>query len=103
MERVLRSCAALAAGRQGLPRARQRCARAPVTAMHDTSVVTLCSATLGEDGALEPPLGPLYIAAALEQIGVEVDFRDLQADASAHGFSDASLVACLDGHAGIVA
>ena len=29
--------------------------------------VTLCSATLGEDGRREPPLGPLYIAAALEE------------------------------------
>ena len=33
-------------------------------------LVTLCSATLGEDGN-EPPLGPLYVAAALERLGAE--------------------------------
>ncbi len=51
------------------------------------SSVTLCSATFGESGKLEPPLGPLYIAAALEAVGVEVDFRDFQLAANAHGFS----------------
>jgi len=69
----------------------------------DTSVVTLCSATLAEDGTREPPLGPLYIASALEELGVEVDFRDLQLDASAHGFSAEPLVRCLRGHAEVVA
>ena len=33
---------------------------------------TLFSATLGEDGRTEPPLGPLYIAAALENIGLRL-------------------------------
>ena len=41
-------------------------------------LVTLCSATLGEDGKHEPPLGPLYVAAALERLGARVDFRDYQ-------------------------
>jgi len=39
---------------------------------------TLFSATLGEDGKVEPPLGPLYIAAALQKVGWDVDFRDYQ-------------------------
>ena len=45
--------------------------------------VTLCSATLGEDGKTEPPLGPLYIASEFERAGVEVDFRDYQLEADA--------------------
>lgn len=65
--------------------------------------VTLCSATLGEDGRREPPLGPLYIAAALEDLGVEVDFRDVQLEAGAHGFSGEPLARFLAGHADIVA
>jgi radical SAM superfamily enzyme YgiQ (UPF0313 family) len=69
----------------------------------DPSIVTLCSATLGEDGTREPPLGPLYIAAALEQTGVTVDFRDLQLDPIAHGLSGDSLVRLLSGHADVVA
>ena len=47
---------------------------------------TLFSATLGEDGRTEPPLGPLYIAAALEKIGWEVDFRDYQIFDGANAF-----------------
>jgi anaerobic magnesium-protoporphyrin IX monomethyl ester cyclase len=69
----------------------------------NTSVITLCSATLSEDGMREPPLGPLYIAAALEELAVDVDFRDLQLDATAHGFSAEPLIRCLDQHADIVA
>jgi radical SAM superfamily enzyme YgiQ (UPF0313 family) len=65
--------------------------------------ITLCSATLGEDGRREPPLGPLYIAAALEHVGVEVDFRDFQVEADAHGFSGEPLARFLAGHADIVA
>ena len=65
--------------------------------------VTLCSATLGEDGICEPPLGPLYIAAALEELGVAVDFRDFQLDPEAHGFSGARLADYLSGHASVVA
>jgi radical SAM superfamily enzyme YgiQ (UPF0313 family) len=72
------------------------------TAMN-TSVVTLCSATLSEDGMREPPLGPLYIASALEELGINVDFRDLQLDETAHGFSAEPLVRCLGDHADIVA
>jgi anaerobic magnesium-protoporphyrin IX monomethyl ester cyclase len=66
-------------------------------------VVTLCSATLAEDGMREPPLGPLYIAAALEELGVEVDFRDLQLDDAAHGYGAEPLVRCLRDHADVVA
>ena len=65
--------------------------------------VTLCSATLGEDGRREPPLGPLYIAAALEEVGVEVDFRDFQVEEGAHGFSGEPLARYLTGHEEIVA
>ncbi|MEW6754082.1 MAG: radical SAM protein [Candidatus Latescibacterota bacterium] len=68
-----------------------------------TEGVTLCSATLGEDGRHEPPLGPLYIASALEGLGVDVDFRDFQLDGSAHCFSGEALARCLAGHAGTVA
>jgi anaerobic magnesium-protoporphyrin IX monomethyl ester cyclase len=65
--------------------------------------ITLCSATLGEDGCTEPPLGPLYVAAALEGAGVEVDFRDFQLAPGAHGFSGRPLAAFLADHARIVA
>jgi radical SAM superfamily enzyme YgiQ (UPF0313 family) len=71
--------------------------------MVDTAAVTLCSATLGEDGAREPPLGPLYIAAAFEEMGVEVDFRDFQLEEGANGFSGDGLVAFLEGHADLLA
>lgn len=63
-----------------------------------SEAVTLCSATLGEDGNVEPPLGPLYIAAALEQSGVSVDFRDFQLDPTAHGLSGLPLAEFLEGH-----
>ena len=65
--------------------------------------VTLCSATLGEDGRHEPPLGPLYIAAALEEVGVDVDFRDFQLVDGAHGFSGEPLADYLSGHTDVVA
>lgn len=65
--------------------------------------VTVCSATLGEDGQREPPLGPLYVAAALEELGVHVDFRDFQLYEGAHGFSGEPLARFLEGNTGIVA
>ena len=65
--------------------------------------VTLCSATLGEDGRAEPPLGPLYVAAALEAEGVEVDFRDYQLEENAHSFSGEPLARFLAGHRSVVA
>jgi radical SAM superfamily enzyme YgiQ (UPF0313 family) len=68
-----------------------------------TQAVTLCSATLGEDGRNEPPLGPLYIAAALEDMNVEVDFRDFQTEKSANGFSGEALAKYLSGHEEVVA
>jgi radical SAM superfamily enzyme YgiQ (UPF0313 family) len=68
-----------------------------------TDRVTLCSATLGEDGKREPPLGPLYVAGALEEAGVEVDFRDYQLASGANCFSGEPLAAFLDGHAPVVA
>jgi anaerobic magnesium-protoporphyrin IX monomethyl ester cyclase len=68
-----------------------------------TQKVTLCSATLGEDGRHEPPLGPLYIASAFEQIGVEVDFRDFQLARDGHCFSGEPLAHFLSGHAETVA
>lgn len=71
--------------------------------MPDLSRVTLCSATLGEDGGREPPLGPLYIAAALEEVGVTVDFRDLQLVPGAHGWSGEPLAELLADHADVVA
>ncbi|WMS44507.1 radical SAM protein [Acuticoccus sp. MNP-M23] len=60
--------------------------------------VTLFSATLGEDGKIEPPLGPLYIAAALEQIGLEVDFRDYQLHEGSDCYSADTFVRALEGH-----
>jgi anaerobic magnesium-protoporphyrin IX monomethyl ester cyclase len=71
--------------------------------MPDTASVTLCSATLGEDGACEPPLGPLYIASAFEELGVEVDFRDFQLEEGANGFSGDGLAEYLDGHTDLLA
>ncbi len=68
-----------------------------------TERLTLCSATLGEDGKREPPLGPLYIAAALEALGVEVDFRDYQLQPDADSFSSETLAGFLEGHAPVVA
>jgi radical SAM superfamily enzyme YgiQ (UPF0313 family) len=65
--------------------------------------VTLCSATLGEDGKIEPPLGPLYIASALEKVNAYVDFRDYQICENANGFSGDSLAEFLKGHEKIVA
>src|SRR5438093_7963012 len=65
--------------------------------------VTLCTATLGEDGKAEPPLGPLYIAAAFEEQGVAIDFRDFQVKDGAHGFSGEALAAFLTGHRELVA
>jgi radical SAM superfamily enzyme YgiQ (UPF0313 family) len=69
--------------------------------MHQT--VTLCSATLGDEGQADPPLGPLYIAAALEEVGVDVDFRDFQLKPGAHGRSGEPLAHFLSDHADIVA
>jgi anaerobic magnesium-protoporphyrin IX monomethyl ester cyclase len=60
--------------------------------------VTLCSATLGEDGKIEPPLGPLYIAAALEEMGIRVDFRDFQLCPHANVFSGRELARFLCDH-----
>lgn len=65
--------------------------------------ITLCSATLGEDGKREPPLGPLYIAGALERLGVSVEFRDYQLAPDADGFSGRRLADFLADHAEIVA
>src|SRR5207302_7943360 len=69
--------------------------------MYET--VTLCSATLADEGQSDPPLGPLYIAAALEQVDVEVDFRDFQVVKGAHGLSGEPLARFLGGHSDIVA
>jgi anaerobic magnesium-protoporphyrin IX monomethyl ester cyclase len=59
---------------------------------------TLFSATLGEDKKLEPPLGPLYIASALEALGWSVDFRDYQLFDGANAFDPGAIVRCLAGH-----
>jgi anaerobic magnesium-protoporphyrin IX monomethyl ester cyclase len=63
---------------------------------------TLVSATLGEDGKVEPPLGPLYVAAALEQVGWDVDFRDFQLQADADPYDSETMCRFLDGHEPIV-
>jgi anaerobic magnesium-protoporphyrin IX monomethyl ester cyclase len=76
---------------------------AAATTRHKLEAVTLCSATMSEDGEVEPPLGPLYIAAAFEQVGVEVDFRDFQLQADAHGYSGEPLAEFLAGHREVVA
>ena len=65
--------------------------------------ITLCSATLGEDGRLDPPLGPLYIAAAIESVGVEVDFRDYQLAPGASCVTGKPLVDILQGHEHVLA
>jgi anaerobic magnesium-protoporphyrin IX monomethyl ester cyclase len=59
---------------------------------------TLISATLGEDGRTEPPLGPLYIASALENAGWEVDFRDYQIFEGADAFEPRQLLRCIEAH-----
>jgi anaerobic magnesium-protoporphyrin IX monomethyl ester cyclase len=59
---------------------------------------TLFSATLGEDGKVEPPLGPLYIAAALENVGWDVDFRDYQLVPNANPYDPNLIYEFLDGH-----
>jgi anaerobic magnesium-protoporphyrin IX monomethyl ester cyclase len=81
----------------GRPAFRQRRQLNPIGA------VTMCSATMGEDGGVEPPIGPLYIAAAFEQMNVEVDFRDFQLCENAHGFSGEVLAEFLAGHQEVVA
>ena len=58
---------------------------------------TLFSATLGEDQKIEPPLGPLYIASALENAGWKVDFRDYQLFEGADAFDPGKILKCLDG------
>ena len=63
-----------------------------------TMEVTLSSATLGEDGRWEPPLGPLYIASTLEGCGVDVEFRDYQLCHDANPFAPDALVEHLSGH-----
>lgn len=63
---------------------------------------TLFSATLGEDGLVEPPLGALYIAAALERDGWEIDFRDYQLHPGASCFDPNLVCDCLAGHADVV-
>jgi anaerobic magnesium-protoporphyrin IX monomethyl ester cyclase len=60
--------------------------------------VTLFSATLGEDGKVEPPLGPLYIAAALENIGWDVDFRDYQLHPGCDPYDESRMRQFLEGH-----
>jgi radical SAM superfamily enzyme YgiQ (UPF0313 family) len=65
--------------------------------------LTLVSTPLAEDGKFEPPLGPLYIAAVLEQEGVEVDFRDFQLQEGANGFSGDALAEFTAGHGDLVA
>jgi anaerobic magnesium-protoporphyrin IX monomethyl ester cyclase len=59
---------------------------------------TLFSATLGEDKKIEPPLGPLYIASALEGAGWKVDFRDYQLCEGANAFDPGLIVKYLGGH-----
>lgn len=59
---------------------------------------TLVSATLGEDGKIEPPIGPLYIAAALEKVGWTVDFRDFQLQPFADPYDADRLRQFLNGH-----
>jgi anaerobic magnesium-protoporphyrin IX monomethyl ester cyclase len=58
---------------------------------------TLFSATLGEDKKIEPPLGPLYIATALENVGWKVDFRDYQLFDGADAFDTGRILRCLAG------
>ena len=65
--------------------------------------VTLCSATLGEDGKREPPLGPLYIAETMRRAGLAVDFRDYQLGDEPTTFEPAKLVSFLRGHSRCIA
>lgn len=60
------------------------------------------SATLGEDGRTEPPLGALYIAAALEQFGCAVDFRDFQLYPDASIYDTEAMCRALIGHRDIL-
>jgi len=48
------------------------------------------------------PLGPLYVAAALERAGLEVDFRDYQACDARELLSEASITSFLDGSSDIL-
>src|SRR3712207_4774447 len=63
---------------------------------------TLFSATLGEDGKTEPPLGPLYVASALEAAGWSVDFRDYQLVRGANPYDPGLLTETLTGHAPVL-
>jgi radical SAM superfamily enzyme YgiQ (UPF0313 family) len=60
------------------------------------------SATLGEDGKVEPPLGPLYIASALQTVGWAVDFRDYQLQPDADPFDADRICRFLDNHEKVV-
>ena len=60
--------------------------------------VTLVSATLGQDAEIEPPLGPLYIASALESAGWQIDFRDYQMHPNADAFNSDTFVNFLRRH-----
>jgi radical SAM superfamily enzyme YgiQ (UPF0313 family) len=66
------------------------------------SEATLFSATLGEDQKIEPPLGPLYIASALENAGWKVDFRDYQLFEGADAFDPGKILKCLKGSRPVV-
>lgn len=59
---------------------------------------TLMSATLGEDGKTEPPIGPLYVAAAMENVGWEIDFRDFQLHPYADPYDANRICQFLSGH-----
>jgi anaerobic magnesium-protoporphyrin IX monomethyl ester cyclase len=65
--------------------------------------VTLCNAVTTDDREFETPLGALYVAAALEELGVDVDWRDFQLAEGAHGLSGEPLARYLTGHARVVA
>jgi radical SAM superfamily enzyme YgiQ (UPF0313 family) len=64
--------------------------------------VTLCSGTLADDDRIEPPLGPLYVAAALEREGLSVELRDYQLCDGADPFDGERLAWFLDGHQQVV-
>jgi hypothetical protein len=66
------------------------------------SETTLFSATLGEDQKIEPPLGPLYIASALENAGWKVDFRDYQLFEGVDAFDPGKILKCLKGSGSVV-
>lgn len=59
---------------------------------------TIFSATLGEDGRTEPPLGALYIASALEDLGWTIDFRDFQLALNASIYDIDAMCIALEGH-----